>query len=165
MKTCSTCKRDKHASEFTKHSKSKDGLRSYCRECQKEKRKTYTIQNPTKIKEQYEKWNKKYGRSYRLEKKYGWTIEAKEALLKVQSWKCGICTNPINLTNGHLDHDHRTGKVRGVLCQACNKGLGFFKDNEKSLYFAAEYVSRDQQHPLYIEMLSDFPKIYTNREI
>ena len=51
---------------------------------------------------------------------------------------CCICGEKQELV---IDHDHRTGKVRGLLCGSCNKGLGFFKDNKKYLNSAIKYLN------------------------
>ncbi len=64
--------------------------------------------------------------------------------------KCAICdinmtlptkTKGQNLTSVCIDHDHKTGKVRGLLCAACNKALGLFKDNITSLNKAMRYLN------------------------
>jgi hypothetical protein len=62
-----------------------------------------------------------------------------EALLEAQHNCCAICDRP-NPT--HIDHDHRTGRVRGVLCLNCNTGLGQFRDDAERLTKAAEYLRR-----------------------
>lgn len=56
---------------------------------------------------------------------------------------CGICgTIDPNSARMHVDHDHTTGKIRGVLCHNCNRGLGMFKDSPELLRAATKYVSR-----------------------
>lgn len=73
-------------------------------------------------------------------KKYGLTeIELKD-LLEQQDNKCSICN--IYTEDFHVDHDHKTGKLRGLLCENCNHGLGKFKDNIQILQNAIQYLSR-----------------------
>jgi hypothetical protein len=74
-----------------------------------------------------------------------------QALFRAQGGKCAIC----GTTQGHrssrgrvcrlaVDHDHATGKVRGLLCNNCNRGLGRFKDSVKNLEAALRYLKREQ---------------------
>ncbi len=75
-------------------------------------------------------------------KMYGLTIERYEQMLEAQSGVCALCgrTNK----NGYrlaVDHDHETGRVRGLLCTNCNNGLGRFKDNPGLLRKAADYIT------------------------
>ena len=82
----------------------------------------------------------------RAQKKYGITIEEQEDMLRKQSGKCKICGKDIYLfgdtksNTAHVDHDHKTGKVRGLLCQECNTGLGKFCDNIEYLKNAIKYL-------------------------
>ena len=79
-------------------------------------------------------------------KKYGITIEEQEVMLRNQNGKCKICGKGIYLfgdtksNTAHVDHDHKTGKVRGLLCQECNTGLGKFCDNIEYLKNAIKYL-------------------------
>jgi len=63
--------------------------------------------------------------------------------LAEQRFKCGICNDPIDVA-GHVDHDHATGGVRGILCLRCNSGLGGFRDSITILLRAVGYLA-DQQ--------------------
>jgi len=74
-----------------------------------------------------------------------------ESLLRAQDGKCAIC----GVSEGHrsrrgtvcrlaVDHDHQTGKVRGLLCNNCNRGLGRFKDSVENLEAALRYLKREQ---------------------
>jgi hypothetical protein len=76
-----------------------------------------------------------------LKRRYGITIEQYEILLLSQGNVCAVCKNDKPADEvWHVDHDHATGAARGVLCRACNTGLGCFKDNPESLRSAVEYL-------------------------
>ena len=70
---------------------------------------------------------------------YKTTIEHYDKMVVAQSGRCAICSTV--LTEPHVDHDHVTGRVRGLLCPPCNRGLGMFKDDPGLLHVAAAYLS------------------------
>jgi hypothetical protein len=68
-------------------------------------------------------------------------------LLAKQNNQCGICHKHLLWPDKDtcLDHDHKTGKVRGILCSRCNRGLGHFQDNVESLRQAVTYLTMDRK--------------------
>jgi len=74
-------------------------------------------------------------------------------MLEEQDYKCLICLTPISLdyapkqpegyTRAVIDHSHRDGHVRGLLCSACNSGLGLFEDRLRYLRAAFHYLKND----------------------
>ena len=70
-------------------------------------------------------------------RRYGFTEVTYKAMLDAQSSVCAVCKE---LPATHIDHDHKTGKVRGLLCAACNRGLGVFNDDVNRLLSAMEYL-------------------------
>ena len=152
MKKCTKCHTAKETSSFSKRINTKSGLSAWCKPCanaysiawyksnpekQREKKRLWRQNNPDKAKHQY--------RQDAL-KNYGLSIEDWEVLFKNQNGLCAICEQPQAVClNGELkrlavDHCHLTGKVRGLLCDNCNKGLGLFKDQPKLLNRASEYL-------------------------
>lgn len=85
--------------------------------------------------------NRKKYLAWARKKKYGITIEETNLLLKKQDNKCGICKKDISI-DFCIDHCHMIGIVRGILCDACNGGLGLFKDDPILLKEAADYLER-----------------------
>lgn len=84
---------------------------------------------------------KKYGRGYRIRRDFGITEEEYEARIVAQGSKCAICEEPLdNPKTTHLDHNHETGELRGILCANCNHGLGKFKDRVDLLDSAIVYL-------------------------
>lgn len=71
-------------------------------------------------------------------------------MLREQNYKCAICGQEISLFGSsqkliaHVDHDHKTGKVRGLLCKECNTGLGKFRDNIEYLLSAVSYLKKNK---------------------
>jgi hypothetical protein len=80
-----------------------------------------------KQKRDYYHKNKLSWRRYELKKRYGITLEDYDKLLKDQQGKCAICRRSPVRNRLHVDHDHRTLKVRGLLCTRCNGDLGWFE--------------------------------------
>src|SRR5258708_7130361 len=71
---------------------------------------------------------------------YGLEPEEHNAILARQKGCCPICEN--DLEKPQIDHCHKTGEVRGILCKSCNIGIGFFKDNPTVCRRAASYLER-----------------------
>jgi len=72
------------------------------------------------------------------------TLEEYDQLLASQNGVCAICGTPPKLGGRRLDvdHDHKTKKVRGALCNRCNRGLPWFSDNPDRLRAAADYLDQ-----------------------
>jgi len=81
--------------------------------------------------------NKDKKRDWDYQTKYGISLSDYESLVALQEGKCALCLESKPLV---VDHDHGTGRVRGLLCHYCNRGLGFFKDNQTALLRAANYI-------------------------
>jgi hypothetical protein len=90
-------------------------------------------------------------RDYLLRYNYGITLEDFHALIVAQCFSCAICKRAFEpSTEGeghknyqpHLDHRHSDGKIRGVLCNNCNRGLGYFRDDPEIAQAAVEYLKK-----------------------
>jgi Recombination endonuclease VII len=79
-----------------------------------------------------------------IRKQYGITLDQYNQMLADQNHKCAICGNEDEVEGRKLaiDHCHKTGKVRGLLCGKCNRGLGLFYDNLELLQNAISYLAR-----------------------
>ena len=80
-----------------------------------------------------------------LERNHGITREIFNKILEIQDYECLICglkynANDNKRRNLHVDHDHKDNIIRGLLCNGCNRGLGFFNDKEERLVKAIEYL-------------------------
>ena len=121
--TCTRCNTGKPgtAEFFPPHNKKRNGLDSWCREC----RATYRSET-----------NRGKFRAVISD------VQLKE--LKASTTECVICGAAETLV---VDHDHKTGKIRGMLCNHCNRGLGHFRDDPMLLEFAAQYLYASADHP------------------
>jgi hypothetical protein len=81
-------------------------------------------------------------RKHVLKSVYGLTPKAYDALIVSQSGLCAICLKQMLGRDECVDHEHGTGRVRGLLCQDCNQGLGRFHDDAVRLAAAADYVAQ-----------------------
>lgn len=85
---------------------------------------------------------KKDNRAYVTEKeqarKHGLAIEDVRAMRHAQGDRCAICEE---MTQLQVDHDHESGRVRGMLCGSCNRGIGLLKDDPNALRRAARYIA------------------------
>ncbi|MFX0021130.1 MAG: endonuclease VII domain-containing protein [Candidatus Hermodarchaeota archaeon] len=129
IKQCTKCKKYFPSSSefFHKNRTMKDGFDSWCKECKKE----------------YDKQLYQY-------KRYSITKEDYEKMLLDQKEKCLICGRNFSEIlfpqNTHIDHDHKTGKIRGLLCNNCNVILGNAFDNPLILIRAIEYLQMNKEN-------------------
>jgi hypothetical protein len=77
-----------------------------------------------------------------LKQRFGIGAAEVDAMIEAQGGLCALCREAPAV---HVDHDHKTGKVRAILCEPCNGGLGQFKDNPRTIERAIEYLERAAQ--------------------
>ena len=162
------CKRCKKTRRHHRNKNGKGGLRSICVMCDKAYSKAYYTKtrnkrrseykkyyalNKEKIKPRHKAYREKHKEKYRqyykenysrwqnyhLKRNYGISIAVYDSMALSQQHVCAICKHKDKL---QVDHDHNTGKVRGLLCGHCNKGLGLFRNSMRYLLDAAEYISK-----------------------
>ncbi len=137
LKLCSHCKEYKPRNQFYSSNKYSDGKYFRCKKCDKKLREEYR----NRRKEE----RKPIQRNQNLKAKYNIDTEEYNKILIRQNNSCAICGIDIKDLTGfikHLavDHNHITGEVRGLLCNHCNRGLGFFKDDYSLLLKASKYL-------------------------
>lgn len=130
-KVCPRCGILKSENEFYHNVLRRDNRSLYCKKCDKE------IHGPV---------SPEQDRKRRYFKEFGLTIEDYDRMLNDQGGRCAICKTDIPgkkyFKYFAIDHDHKTGKVRALLCQLCNQGLGHFHDSPEQLEAAANYIRR-----------------------
>lgn len=112
---CTMCKTMKELAQFNKHGGGTAYLdrHPYCKDCSSERH---------------------------LKQKYGLTAKDKEKMFERQNKSCDICLTTMELKTIHVDHCHKTGKIRGLLCSACNKSIGLLKDDPERCLRMAKYL-------------------------
>lgn len=148
------CNRKYCSDECTKVAKklSRQGHYSRHKESVKQKAHAYYHGNKSKVSvsaRYYRAKNKQIMVSRKLEYKFGLTLEQAKEKLGNQGGCCDICRKPLDYATGvkgrdgpSIDHNHKTGKIRGIICMCCNTGLGMFTDNTATLREAANYLER-----------------------
>lgn len=128
-KICSKCEQSLSLDCFHKSKSSKDGLQYRCKQCAK--------QMNAQIKD--------HTLDLSLQRKYGIDFSEYSQMLDDQSGVCAICSEAC-VTNKRLsvDHCHTSGKVRGLLCNRCNRAIGLFGDSSRLLKIAANYLERNE---------------------
>ncbi|MFD9337859.1 endonuclease VII domain-containing protein [Streptomyces sp. NPDC060028] len=123
-KRCRPCGEVKPHSEWHKNATASDGLATCCKACKAAR-----------------------GRAGHLKRSYGITEGERDEMITAQGGVCAICREA---PPEHVDHDHQTGKVRGVLCFSCNAALGQFKDRPDVIRRAAAYVEGNLWNPTLV---------------
>ena len=150
MKVCRKCLKTKPASDFNRHDYTKDKLRNECKDCQKNHAHDhYAKIAPTeKVKRRISYHaNKRAYHHWSLKKKFQMSVDEYERMFKDQGGKCAICGSEkpypnLRIKNFAVDHDHKTEKIRGLLCHNCNVGLGNFRDDPSLLQSAIDYLGK-----------------------
>ncbi len=130
-KFCPGCETMLPVEAFVRNASARDGIGGYCRPCQNRKSKESLERNHGTT------------RHYHLKRRYGIGASDVVAMLRAQGWHCPVCWTELTEKTAHVDHDHKTGAVRAVVCFNCNGGLGQFKDNVALLRTAAAYLEGD----------------------
>lgn len=118
----------------------KDNESKKCNDC-KERNRDGSQPRCKPCRSVYIKTHKRYMQNCKLRGRYGLTIKDTDRMLLEQDYKCKACRAPLSLTaDTHLDHDHATGAIRGILCRGCNMALGCVKDSKVRLLNLTEYL-------------------------
>jgi hypothetical protein len=131
-KRCPDCGESKPFDEFPRNRNYKDGRHPYCKPCHNARGR--------------ETRQRLYGgsRHYHLTRRYGISAAHAQELIDAQGGVCAICRER---APDHVDHDHVTGQVRGMLCLPCNTGLGHFNDDVEVMAKAIDYLNRWKGEP------------------
>lgn len=129
---CPACEVNKTFDNFYKDKRGKNGLTRRCKACWSKKSYYSRTRSPESIDKNY--WRVATNR-------YGITKDEFYVMLESQGNKCKICKREADTYRRlTIDHDHNTGKIRGILCGQCNSGLGLFKDDVYIMKEAIRYI-------------------------
>lgn len=163
MKFCGGCEKNRLLTDFQKNASKPDGLQTQCRECFKklnkkyldehptfsrDKARRYRLQDPSKVNDRMYQYRIRHPERHREAVKrsqrklrYGITQDQYEKMVAKQNGLCAACGRPDpRHKNLCIDHDHRNGKIRGLLCHGCNRALGMIEDSRDRLFGLIRYL-------------------------
>lgn len=129
-KICTKCGKRRRAKKFSVVQGR--WLKSWCKDCDRKNAKNWRRENPERAAE--------VGRAKKLRERYGMTTEEYDRRYAAQEGKCLVCGAFMDRL--HVDHDHQTKEVRGLLCDGCNGALGKVNDRPDVLRKLAEYLEQ-----------------------
>ena len=134
FKRCQKCGVDRPSEDYWRDMSRSDGLSNRCRECQSEYHRAYHDRTKDKHRER---------RCLRSRvNRHGVTEERFYTMLIGQDKACSICRKPFAvMRHCHIDHNHKTGQIRALLCSTCNTGLGQFREDKALLEAAINYLT------------------------
>lgn len=144
-KVCRVCLIDKPLELFNNAKRNKDKRNTRCKACTKVYQNELYKNNPkSRQRRDYNRTN------YKRLTRYGINNQEYIDLLTSQGNRCAICRividNQTPKSSGFIDHCHTTEKVRGLVCNICNIGLGSFRDNPDNLLAAVNYLNRSRNN-------------------
>jgi hypothetical protein len=161
LKHCPKCGHDLPIEEsFSRNKRARDGRQAWCKSChgasvvesQRKHRDAYNARQRAWT-EKNRKQVRSLHRDKHLQRIFGLTPDEYDRMLAEQGGVCAICKQPetkfLNgrITNLVIDHNHSTGHIRGLLCDRCNRMIGYSQDNDWLLRNAAEYLVSHRQTP------------------
>jgi len=146
-KKCTKCEQTLTLEHFSKHPTAKYGRNSVCIKCDSARVVAWQRANREKTRARAQRFNQKestkqYRRQWMLENRYGITQEEFDVLKEQQGGRCAICDTECE--DLHIDHDHLSGKVRGLLCGSCNRAIGLLKEDPAVVRKAVEYLEKNK---------------------
>lgn len=164
IKTCTKCKEKKSFDSFKRHKGRKDGFYNQCKECvskyrkipetrnrDRETSKIWRKNNPERVKASAKKFRESESGKiaildWQLKIRYGIPIDKFNEMFNNQKGCCAICGIHQSMLKKRLgvDHSHKTGEIRELLCNPCNTSLGNFNEDIELIHKAIEYLEKHQ---------------------
>lgn len=151
MKVCTKCEITKELKEFSKNKYNKMKTHYWCKSCMNKHSIDWYFKNKDRIKEnrkQYRHTNSKKAKNNHLKRNFNLSLDEYNRLIIQQNNCCSICKKNEDVIDKRLnkprnlcvDHCHKTGKFRALLCSRCNKGIGLLKEDIQILENAIQYL-------------------------
>jgi recombination endonuclease VII len=146
MKWCPKCETTKPLEAFGSNKAMYDGKQNYCKPCAVAVVTASRTKNPTAHRRSSKAWreaNPEHHKDINARWRYGVAHGTYARMFEEQGGKCAICETTDTAPTGrfHIDHCHDTGKVRGLLCQKCNLGIGHLKHDPEIIRSAISYLA------------------------
>jgi len=147
-KICKICKKEKLLEDFVKvTSRCRNERRDICKDCARQLAKNHGVTEERKA----------IVKNAKLKATYGITLEQYNTMIVNQGNRCKICNksfiNEDKILRINIDHDHITGKIRGILCSKCNSILGYASDNITILMNAVKYLEDNKTKKIWRKQL------------
>lgn len=153
MKKCSRCGQEKTTSDYHKDNRNPDGLYGWCKDCARAKAREYRANNVEKVRASQRETKRKKPEFYwekNLRDHFGITVEQYQKMLDEQNGCCAVCglaETEIHPKSNRVrrlavDHCHDTGRIRGLLCNRCNRAIGLFRDSADVIRGAIAYLEK-----------------------
>lgn len=170
-KTCITCKEAKPFEDFQRDKARKDGRNPYCKICSHKRARVYWQKHRETYLARRKVWQstphgKRVSKNIKLKINFGISIEQYEWLVEFQCGRCAICLKPPK--EGKVlvpDHDHKSGRLRGLLCPNCNVGIGMLQDSPELLRNAVEYLNQSMADAYMGVDVTQLPNIRSARYV
>ena len=142
LKKCKTCRKELPIAQFYSRPSKPNYRDPHCIPCHNKRHKGYYQNNKTAVLATIKR--------SRIKGMYGLEWSEYQAMIDGQGGRCKICEQPFVIsssysytTSPNVDHCHATGKVRGILCGYCNRGIGHLKDDVRILERAIKYLKEE----------------------
>ena len=147
--TCAECGHAGPPDDFHREASSRTGRNRRCKPCRNARNREHVQRDPERRRETMQRWQRsnpdRYAAAKREHKlrRYGLTSARYDALLAEQGGVCAICGDAErDGWDFAVDHEHASGRVRGLLCRRCNVGIGLLRDSPEVVTAAADYLRR-----------------------
>lgn len=148
-KECATCKNVLDLGQFHKNKACSDGRRMHCKTCLKAKRPRVDADRDRDRDRSRTVSRRSWAFDYFLRRCYGIDLIEYAMLFNKQGQRCAACLAALDINTGdrdvHLDHNHSTGAVRGIVCKKCNSIVGLCGENPVTLARIAQYIRRHDE--------------------